>query len=49
MSEWTYIGAAYGLTWVVLAAYIAYVRRRLGRAEAVAREAAAAGAERRMR
>ena len=48
MSNWTFIGMAYGATWVVLATYMVYLRRRLGRAEAVAREAAA-GDERRVR
>lgn len=32
MSEWTYVGAAYGLTWVTLAAYALYVRGRVRRA-----------------
>lgn len=32
MSEWVFIGAAYGLTWVMFAAYGLYVRARLSRA-----------------
>ena len=43
MSEWTYVWTAYGLTWVVLAAYAAYVVRRARRAEAAVRELSAAG------
>lgn len=42
MTEWTYIGMAYGLTWIVLATYTAYVRSRVRRAEEMAREAARA-------
>jgi predicted MFS family arabinose efflux permease len=38
VSEWAYIGVAYGLTWAVLAAYAAYVVRRGRRAEAMLRE-----------
>ena len=45
MSEWTYIGMAYGAAWVVLATYIVHVRRRLRRAELAAREAGVAGVE----
>ena len=33
MSEWVYIGAAYGLTWVVLLGYWQYVARRVWRTE----------------
>lgn len=32
MSEWGYVIAAYGLTWVVLAGYAAYLRVRSRRA-----------------
>ena len=32
MSEWVYIGAAYGLTWITLAVYSAYLVRRRARA-----------------
>lgn len=39
MSEWAYVGAAYGLTWVVLAVYTVYIRQRVRRSE---RELAAA-------
>lgn len=34
MSEWSYIGAAYGVTWVALAAYGVYLARRRSRAAA---------------
>ena len=47
MSEWAYIWMAYGLTWVVLAAYTVSVRRRLRRAEAAAADPG--GDERRVR
>lgn len=33
MSEWNFVGAAYGLTWVVLAAYWRYTVARARRAE----------------
>ena len=29
MSEWTYIGAAFGLTWAVLGGYALYLRGRM--------------------
>lgn len=29
MSEWTFIGAAYGLTWAVLGGYALYLRGRM--------------------
>jgi CcmD family protein len=32
MSEWVYIGVAYGLTWTTLAGYAAYLLRRRARA-----------------
>lgn len=32
MSEWAYIGAAYGLTWATLATYGVYLVRRRARA-----------------
>lgn len=32
MSEWNYVAAAYGLTWVVLAGYAVYLMRRVRRA-----------------
>ena len=35
-SEWWYVWAAYGLTWVSLAAYTVYLARRIHRAEAAA-------------
>ena len=47
--QWTYIWMAYGATWAVLGVYYVYVRRRLRRAEAAAREAGLAGAEGRTR
>ena len=28
MSEWAFVRAAYGLTWIVLAVYSVYLRRR---------------------
>ena len=38
MSEqWLYVGAAYALTWIVLAAYALRVSARVRRAEAAAR------------
>jgi hypothetical protein len=37
MTEWTYIAMAYGLTWIVLASYTAYLRARVRRAEEAAR------------
>ena len=33
MSDWTFVIAAYSLTWVVLAAYAAYTLGRARRAE----------------
>ena len=32
MSEWTYIGLSYGLTWVVLAGYAVYLLQKRSRA-----------------
>jgi CcmD family protein len=32
MSEWTYIWAAYAITWVTLLGYTLYVNRRVRRA-----------------
>jgi hypothetical protein len=32
MSEWTYIGIAFGLTWVTLTVYALYLRNRAARA-----------------
>ena len=42
MSEWTFVWMAYGATWVVLAVYLTYVRRRLRRAELAVADSAAA-------
>ncbi len=43
MSEWNYVGAAYGLTWLVFAGYSVYLAGKIRRArrqlEAVARHA----------
>ena len=39
MNQWSYVIAAYALTWVVLAAYAIYVWRRSREAEVRAREA----------
>jgi CcmD family protein len=33
MSEWNYIGAAYGLTWLVFAGYVVYLAGRVRGAE----------------
>lgn len=38
MSDWVFIGAAFGVTWLGLAGYALYVARRNRRAEAAARE-----------
>ncbi|MBI4408186.1 MAG: hypothetical protein HY561_00665 [Gemmatimonadetes bacterium] len=35
MSEWGYVVAAFGLTWLVLLAYAAYLWRRIRRADAL--------------
>ncbi|HEX7118750.1 MAG TPA: CcmD family protein [Longimicrobiales bacterium] len=35
MSEWSYVGAAYGLTWAVLTGYVLYLRSRIRRARHV--------------
>ncbi len=40
MSEWTFVVAAYGLTWAVVIGYGAYLARRMRHAR---RAAAAAG------
>lgn len=32
MSEWTYVWAAYGLTWITLTVYAIHLRRRADRA-----------------
>ena len=45
MSEWNYIIAAYVLTWVVLAAFALYVRRRVARAESAWRDDAGGASE----
>jgi CcmD family protein len=34
MSEWNYVGAAYGLTWLVFAGYSLYLVARTRRARA---------------
>jgi CcmD family protein len=39
MSEWSFVIAAFSLTWVVLGGYAAYVQARLGRANRALREA----------
>lgn len=47
MSEWSYIGTAYGLTWVTFAVYLLLLnRRRLRALEAARIEAGGAGGER---
>ena len=43
MSDWIFIIAAYGLTWITLAAYGAYVGRRASRAERALAEAEQTG------
>jgi hypothetical protein len=40
MSEWVYIGAAYGLTWATLAFYAIYLGRRRARALVALRQTA---------
>ncbi|MBI4541286.1 MAG: hypothetical protein HY704_17425 [Gemmatimonadetes bacterium] len=42
MGEWSYVTAAYGLTWAVLLGYAAYVRARARRARALFESAQAA-------
>ncbi len=42
MSEWSYVVAAYGLTWLVLAGYAAYVHGRVRRARRLLERAAEA-------
>lgn len=37
-SNWDFVGAAYGLTWIVLAAYTLYLFRRRRGAEELARK-----------
>lgn len=44
MSEWNFVVAAYGVTWLVLAGYVAYVHGRIRRARRRL-ERAAGGAE----
>jgi hypothetical protein len=39
VSEWIYIGLAYGLTWTVLLGYWFYVEARTARAELLSQEA----------
>jgi len=36
MSEWGFVGAAYGLTWAVLVGYAIYLRNRVRRARDLA-------------
>jgi CcmD family protein len=38
MSEWSYVVAAFGLTWAVLTGYLAYLSGRLSRARAALRD-----------
>jgi CcmD family protein len=37
VSEWNYVVAAYGVTWIALLGYMAYVAKRYVRAEAAHR------------
>jgi CcmD family protein len=41
MSEWSYVIAAFGLTWAVLAGYALFLNQRLGRARRAVRSAEA--------
>jgi hypothetical protein len=39
MSEWAFVIASFGLTWMVLAGYAAYLQGRVRRAEGAMRDA----------
>jgi CcmD family protein len=43
MSEWTYVVSAYGVTWMVLAGYVLYLRGRTRQADAFLEDALRAG------
>jgi len=45
MSDWVYIVAGFGLTWIVLIGYAGYLRRRVRRAEAALAEVLEGGEE----